>query len=264
MRLPIPFRFGETDVTDAELSKPTAGVLADVAREAQRSMYAAMHKLVAGSVRDLSGITDRGQVSNAIKESPYKNAEYLGVMLGALMSNDTRFEGAYKCPRCGTLLVCEKVGDDDFRDDVDDIPVTYAQSSDPVRIELSFPVSMAMKSERFGSVGDVVTDIEIGHPTIRECMVAERQVGASDGSELQAAIYMQALRAVNGAEATDEYRRAVGTHLIRRMSYDDLQRIADAVDRVGLSSTIEKRCRSCGKQFHAQVNTASFFESALR
>lgn len=264
MILPIPYVWAGNTVYEVEYGEPQSGVLADTRKAVEAGYFTAMHTLVSGVLTDVNGETDRGQMKVAVREMPYRDAEFLAIQAAVLVSPDDGFEGSYKCPRCGHQVVTEYSEDEemDTRDFVGDLEVGYCEEPpEAIYIELKKPVSIKSK----GEVLDTIETLSLEHPTMQHCMAAERRIGHADSTRLQHAIYAEALKTVNGREVDKRWKSQFGTLMFERMSsFQDMRRIGDEVQRYGLDQRVEKHCPQCGKVWKADVDTSNFFASALR
>jgi hypothetical protein len=128
-------------------------------------------------------------------------------------------------------------------------------------IELIEPVelkAMSKDGEPF-----VVKSLRMRYPTLADGIKAEK-TGTED--EEQFRIYVNCLEEINGdgLPVSARIRNATGILIFREMGWDDLEALGRKVTReFGLQTYIEIDCRKCGKHYKGEVNTASFFASAL-
>jgi hypothetical protein len=261
MQLPIPFDYVGNRVGDFEVSAPRAGVLAETARAAEDGhYYGALFALAAGACKRLGEEEDSAQIKNMLREAPYRDIEWIALSAVVGLSPDDGFEGVYNCPRCGTQHVTAYSEEDDTRDFISDLEFRVAEEPDQIRVELAEPVEVRSK----GEVIETVESITIRQPTLRDCMRAESRVGQSDPTRLQLGIYAEALVSVNDNDIDQSYRNRFGSVVMDRLTIRDLRTLEQGTSRWGLQTQIDKRCRKCGKEWKAPVNTMGFFESALR
>ena len=261
MELPIPFMYDGNRVGEAEVCTPRAGVLADTGRAAEEGQfYGALFTLAAGSCIRLGEIEDRAQIKNMLREAPYRDVEWIALCAVLGLAPDDGFEGVYTCPRCGTQHVTSYSEDSDTRDFISELEFRVAQEAAPVRVELTDTVEIRSR----GEVLEEVRSVAIRHPVLRDCMRAESRVGQSDPIRLQLAIYGEALVEVNETEVDAQYRNRFSTMITERLSIQDLRVLEAGTSAWGLQTQIQKICRKCGKVWSAPIDTASFFEYALR
>ena len=136
--------------------------------------------------------------------------------------------------------------------------ITYRETVHP------FEEPIEIKSK--GEVIEMIENFEIRYPTLADCMKAEARLGHSDTIRTQFNIYAEAIEKVNGQEADAKWKNRYGMLLFENMRNfrTDFKKIDSSMSKYGMKMQIEKQCPKCGKQWEAEVNTSSFFESALR
>jgi len=103
VRLPVPMEFGDKTFTEAEIRRPTGGVIADTKRVADKGdVYAAMATFVAGCLVSLGDETDRGQLRVYARELSYVNAEYLAIQALVATSVPNRY---FQAPAANSFSV---------------------------------------------------------------------------------------------------------------------------------------------------------------
>jgi len=272
MKLPIPVTISGTVYTDVELQGPTV----DVAMETRRisdtgKMFQAMRPFCVGCIESFT--TQDGQIVNdpisiksIVPKLKYKSVEYIAIMGLLIHNDDDGVEGIYSCPRCGSELVAEYRDDDgivtDTRDHIRDMPVNYFdpdKDSNEILVELTVPVTLKDRKD-----SEVVLDVRsfsIEHPTLEHYIAAESKIGASDPVKLQLAMYVEALKTVNGEVIDSKFRNEFGLLIFGniRSIKKDLGKLADEINRFGLSRSARKTCRRCGKEWEVNPNTSNFF-----
>lgn len=257
MRLPIPFEHNDNIIDDLEVKAPVSGLLADTSRAVDEgNYYSALLVLLSGTIQEY----EPSEAKRLIKNMPYRTAEWLSLQTILKISPDDGFEGIYRCPRCGHEMVTNYDDDVDTRDFISQLYIGYADDIESIKLELEEPITRTSR----GEVVDSVSSITLRHPTIDDCIKAEQKVGTKDPGKTQFAIYANAITEINGQSVNDKWKKAHGMNLFERMPVPALSSIGNDVSKYGLSSTIEKTCRKCGKTWQARVNTSNFFESALR
>lgn len=274
--LPIPLEYGGARYVAAEYRPPSAGVLADTrVMTDQGSQFGAFHVLLQGVVDALESdggelLEDKGQVRAACKYFPYRSAELVVMYALAMLAEDDGIEGYYSCPRCGQQAVCSKTLDSDGellsddRDLLSDLEVTRCEDGVVERIELAEPVEIKITSTQ-GQASEMVTSLTLHHPTLKDCMAAERRSSGADQIRRQLAIYVEATDAMNDDEVDQRWRNNVGKPIFEGLrSGRDMVAFTRMVQKYGLQSGVDKNCTRCGKVWRETVDVSSFFASALR
>ncbi len=278
MKLPIPIFHGDKIYTNAELQKPTPGILADVQRLADGGdVFSATHRFLSGCVTRISGdgidIEERSPLSALIRQLPYRSAEYLCLQTMLLLDPDDGIEGVYKCPRCEKKQIAEKRVDEigellyDTRDHVRDIPVKFMTELSPVVVH-EFENPVEIKNADTGETIEEIYSLEMRHPTIAHCIAAQQKNGNLDGVRFEWAVYVEALTKINDDAVENQWKNRFGLLLFERMPSPekDLIAINRKINDYGMAKRIKKICKDseCGKEFDVLLNTSNFFDFAPR
>jgi len=276
MRLPVPARVKDVLYTECELTSPTVNVIAETRRVSDSGNYfSSLRPFCNGCItqfRTADGrvITDPVAIKAIVMQTPYKSIETLSIQAILLhYSEDDGVEGVYHCPRCGAEIICEIREEDgvkiDTRDHIRDLPINYLDpetESMDIHLVLTEPVQIIDKKDN--SVIMEVNDMDVQIPTLENCIAAEGRVGARDFVKLQIAIYVEALKKVNGEAVDNKFRSSFGMHIFGNMNAvkRDLGVLADNINRYGIDRGVQKECRMCGKVWKATLNTSNFFDGA--
>ena len=256
MKLPIPVLNNGTKISEAEIKSYNAGVIADTQKVAESGdSYRALETFISGCLETLGDLSG-SDLRAAVKNMPYKTAEYLSTKI-IVADKDDAVEGVYECPRCGNQITTENDPEHFTADRISDLDVTYTEDTF-FSIGLKKPVKLPVTDE---PIAEVQT-IEMDYPTLNQCSLALNKVGRGDKIRLQIAIYVEALRKVNAIEVDKKWKSRWGMILFERMS-DDLRAIGDKANAYGLQTELEKNCLKCGKKFKTNITTSNFFASAL-
>jgi enterochelin esterase-like enzyme len=77
-------------------------------------------------------------------------------------------------------------------------------------------------------------------------------------------MYIDSLKTVNGEEVSQKWRGEWGMFFFENMNARDRRRLFSEINKYGMEQAVPVTCPQCGKHWKARVNTANFFESALR
>ena len=271
MKLPIPIATDKALYTDAEIDAPKAAVIADTRKAVDKgNIYGAIKVFVSGGVQSLQdqnggSETDQVKIQQIVNKMPFKTAEMVSIMAAVEIDGDDGFEGYYVCPRCGEKVIHEYVTeDDDSRDYVEDLRVTYAPSDEPLvhEVDLERPVEVVDKTS--GAHILTIDSFTMEAPTIGTAEKSRNRYGANDSERQQYAMYIDSLKMVNGEEVSKKWKSEWGMFLFENMSSKDRKKVFAEVNRYGLEQAVPLTCKNCGKEWKARVNTANFFESALQ
>jgi len=276
MQLPIPIetKLGNT-FTEVELTKPRASVLADANKMLETGeIFLSIKTFLSGCIESFSGeeksITDKADIKNMVNLLPYRSAEFCFYKILVLYDpeNDA-IEGIYRCPRCKSQIVTEYLKTDDLeidtRDYLSDLDIKYMNGGEKgITLELSEPVVIKKKGSE-DDVIDSIESLEFRHPTLADCLVAEKKYGVNDSIRMQFATYVEALLKVNGKEIDKKFKNNFGMFIFNNIKNArvDLTALNEKVQQYGLDPFLEKTCRKCNKQFKSPINMSNFFVSGL-
>lgn len=263
LKLPIPINFEETIYEIVETKSVLTSVIADTNKVIQRGdNYKAMQTYIAGGIEKIGDVTDKTRIFDLCGMMPYKSAWLVAVRLIMQDEKDDGVEGMYPCPRCGEKKICEFNEDPelDTRDYLGDLKVDYEKTNGLIPFKLETPVIITDEDKN----EEVVETIEMEFPTLNHCSQAFSKVGDRDDIRLQIAVYVQALKKVNGIEVDRKFKASFGMAIYERMNHSDLKKLVKEIDKYGLHTRISKSCNKCGKEFEVEINSANFFVSALR
>lgn len=258
MKLPVPFEFAGKTYAEAELRRPTGGLLADTRKAADRQeIYEALITFVAGCTESLDGQADRAQLRVLAREMPYPSAEYLAIQALVLAGVDDDIEGVYECPRCHHKVTVEAGGEDR----ISNLDLRVAPAPVVVQHHLEAPVVIVGRDEEelFR-----LESIELTPPTLGALSRAYGKYGFADQIRLQFAAYVESAVRVNGQAPEPRWRTVWGMMAFERMDSADVNAITRSLRSLGLDNTVSRMCPRCGKEWRAEVDTAGFFASGLR
>jgi len=130
-------------------------------------------------------------------------------------------------------------------------------------VNLTQPVNIINKQTK--DVLLSVESLELHHPNLNDCIVAETRFGDTDSIRMQFAVYVEALEKVNGLEIEKKDKTLYGMLIFENIkdAVIDLGALNSEVSKYGINPNIEKTCPSCSKKFKAPINLSSFFVSGL-
>ncbi len=262
MRLPIPMEFGDKTFTEAEIRRPTGGVIADTKKAADNGdIYAAMATFVAGCLASLGDETDRGQLRVYARGLSFVDAEYLAIqaLMAAGISDD--IEGVYACPRCDNRITVEPAEDDDDGERISDLEVKYAEEPVFAEVEVDPPVKII--NDTTGEELVCVETIKVGTPSLSQLSRAFKKFGMADKVRMQFSAYVDATATVNGTPVDGKWKATWGMLVFERMDVMIVNKITAGLREYGTVNTVSRVCPSCGKRWDAEVDTAGFFASGL-
>jgi ribosomal protein S27AE len=274
--LAIPIFYKNSVYPEIEIEKPRPGVIADTQKMAESgNHFAAILTFISGCVSaiykdDGSIIQDAPGIKSLVGQMAYKSAEVVTIQIMLLHNGpDDAVEGFYTCPRCGGQVLAEYVEEDgetkiDTTDHIRDLKITYMTDyEESIYYKLNNPVEIINAKTK--EPIEVITDFEIYYPTLNNCIAAYRKNPNIDSMRLQFAIYVEALRRVNGIDITDGYKNLYGMLIFLNMpdAKTDLFEFTKLISFYGIDKRVEKTCPKCGKIFKVILNTSNFFVSAL-
>lgn len=276
MRLPIPVEINNVLYVDAEVQAPTLDCLTETRKIAEDGrFFQSMRVFSNGCIKSVT--TDSGQIiedqialKSVITKTPYKTIEHLAIRsLMVHNDDDDGVEGYYPCPRCGKESISEYRNDDgviiDTRDHISSLSVGYFDPyNDNREITVVLTEPVIIKDRGNNDVFLEIKDFTVEIPTLEQCIVAESKVGNSDPIKLQLAIYVEAMKKVNGEKIDNKFKNEFGLFFLGkiRTAKTDFGKLAESINKYGLNRTVEKTCVKCGKVWRPTINTSNFFGSA--
>lgn len=262
MKLPVPYKFNDKLLIDAEIKKPTTGTIAEAQDAAQKNAFSGMSEFVSGCLSALQSengnYVDQGQLRNAVKEMPYIDAEYLALKSMALIAGD-KIEGAYECPRCGNKIICEETEGYDARDSLSELNEIILDKEQTISIILETPIKLINRKDE--SILEEVNSIEMQIPTVRSCIQAANQ--ANNEIKRQLIIYALSIISINGQPKSYSWINTWGNMILSQMVPSDTKKIGDFLNNIGIQKTKSRECK-CGKKWEAALDLWNFFASGLR
>ena len=135
----------------------------------------------------------------------------------------------------------------------------YSDSYD-IHVDLTEPVVIKDKGDN--EVFLQIENFDVAIPTLENCIVAESKVGTKDHIKLQLAIYVEAMKKVNGESIDNKFKNEFGVFFmgkIRKVG-KDLAKLSDGINKYGVDRRVDKECRKCGKKWRPIVSTSNFFD----
>lgn len=270
MELPIPIitNLGNK-FNEVEIIKPKASVIADVKKIADTGeIFQSIKVFLGGCIELISGeensITVKADIKNMIGMMPYRSAEVCLYKILVLYDPDKdAVEGIYTCPRCGFQLITEFNEDIDTRDYISELNIMYIDQYTDIELELTEPVNIKDKGK--DEILESVESMTLRHPTISDCIIAEKKYGATDAIRMQFAMYSEALKQINGKEVDKKYRNTYGVYIFENIkdAKKDLGELNRQISQYGIDPNLTKVCRNCSKEFKVPINMSNFFVSGL-
>jgi predicted RNA-binding Zn-ribbon protein involved in translation (DUF1610 family) len=268
IKLPIPIYFNnEVFSNSIEIKKPTPGCIADTKKIADTGdWYGAVAYFISSCTEAIETkndlITDKGNIKNAVRNMSYRTAEYVFTQIMLLRHNDDGVEGVYYCPRCGKQIICEAKKENgeiisDTRDFIKQLPVTFAEGL--VNIFYTFNESVEIKTTD-GKILETIENFLMRHPTLSDCMAANKKSDKNDDLRQQFQIYVESLVEINGQEIDNRFKNNFGVLMFDNCDLDiDIVEISKLVNQYGMDKRIERNCPECGKIWKSILNTSNFF-----
>jgi hypothetical protein len=269
MKLVIPFSVNGKVYSECEIGKPRASVIADTKRciDETGDAFSAMRVMLNGCIESFGDVTDKVAIKALIPKMPLKTAEHLVLSVVTMhYADDDGIEGVYPCPRCGTQYIAEIRETDgmvvDTRDHISTLPVVYCDMAD-IEIMREFKTAVLIENKANGNVIYDINSITIAVPTLENAINAYAKIGARDMVRLQFAMYVEALKKINGEVVDNKFRNSFGMLVFEniRDARDDLGWIAEQINMYGTDREVKKTCKKCGKVWKATVSTSNFFVS---
>ena len=272
MKLPIPIFCNGSIYTDIEIKRAESGVIADTQKVANEiDEYSAMIKFVTGCTESITNdkgdiLSDKKRIKQIMTSMSYISVDFVALQIFLKINDDDGIEGIYQCPRCGAQKICEldESNGIDTRDFLNDQKIIYMENFEKKEIEITLDYSVEIVNEVDGQLIEKIENFVIRIPQIKDCINAIQRVGKIDKSRLQFEIYNQALIKVNGNEIDNKYKNRWGKYIFSKMDSMDLMKISKIINQYGIEKKVEKICNNCGKNYKTNLNTASFFDSALQ
>ena len=273
MQLPIPIITNSGGVfNEIEIIKPKSSVIADTRKVLNdtNEVFHSIRTFLSGCIESISNdekvISDKENIRNMVNFMPYRSAEVCLYKILVLYDPDKdAIEGVYSCPRCGTKLITEYIESEDIdtRDFISQLEIKYMDEYEDIEIELSDPVNIKDKGR--DEILESIQSMKFKHPTIANCIVAEKMYGSTDSIRMQFAMYVESLKEINGIEIDKKYRNTYGMFIFNNVKEckKDLGELNRKVSEYGIDPNLTKICKSCGKEFKVPINMSNFFVSAL-
>ena len=267
MKLPIPIFHNGTVYDEVEATKPKAGVLADTAEYIEKGdVFNGMLTFIAGSVSEIKAekpVTEKGMIKTLVRLMPFRSAEVLAINILMQLSVDDGIEGIYECPLCHDKQYAIKDEELDSRDFIRNIPIKSMEDyQETFTIPLQDPVEI--KDARSDQPLEIIESVTMRHPTLQDTIRAYRKQGNVSAMRRQLAIYAEALEKIGDEEVDTPLRNLWGMYIFEKMDIASLNEIGSIVAQCGMSGTVEKMCKECGKKWNADLDTSNFFVSGLR
>lgn len=254
--MPIPFEFAGKVYREAEVREPTAGLLADTRKGAEGGNYFAALAIFAGGAMVSCGEEhDPKQLKILAREMPYLSAEAVAIASMIAADVDDSIDTVWSCPRCGAKVSPpegSKIGD---------LPVECADEPVVVEHVLESPVSI----ERSDGEGTLVeaSSLIVRVPSLGNYIKAFARYGTADPVRVEFAALVESTVSVDGVAVERSWVSSLGMVVFNAMKSRDVRAIDAKIKAFGRQNRMPVSCGSCGKEWSAEVNAASFFVSGL-
>lgn len=269
MKLPIPIFHNGTIYDEVEAIKPKAGVLADTAEYIEKGdVFNGMFAFISGSVTEIKAekpVTSKEMIKMLIRRLPFRSAEVLAIDILMQLNIDDGVEGIYECPLCHekSFAIKDDKVEIDSRDFIRNIPI-QSMSDYQETFTITLRDSIEIKDARNEQPLYNVESITMQHPTLQDTIRAYHKQGNVTAMRRQLAIYTEALIKINDEIVDTPLRNLWGMFIFEKIDIASLNEIGSIVSQYGMSGTVEKVCKECGKKWDAELDTSNFFVSGLR
>lgn len=270
--LPVPFKYNGKGIIAVEYDRPDVGTIADTKLMAKENIWLATARWISGSViayitDDDCRIEDKSEIRSITKLMPMQSSEVLAIAVALLFNDNDLVEGVYICPRCDTPIIAEEKDGYDTRDSISDMEIIVSDGiEESITINLAEEIIIKRKSKTTKEQMDIsIRKIEMKHPNINHGISAWGRFGTEDTVRQQYAYYVEALLKIDDEEVSPRERAEYGMMIFEKIkNKDDIKALSDAVSKYGIDNTVKKKCRKCNKIWEEEINTSSFFASALQ
>ena len=266
IQLPVPIFFEGKTYRSVELkSHIQTSILADTNRIMEKgNQYDALRVFIAGGIEKIEDVSDRQTILSLCGHMPYKSAWIVTIKILMQDEKDDGVEGMYPCPRCGEKKICSANDDPDLdsQDYISDMKIINMpdDESNIVKYKFSTPIVISDADNH----DEKIEEIEIQYPTLNNCIQAFNKIGDEDSIRLQLNIYVNALKKINGNEATRDIKSNYGMFIFEKTDRNDLRALGSILEKYGMITKVEKVCNKCKKKWFVEVNTSNFFNFAPR
>lgn len=271
MKLPIPIQADGSLYTDVKLRDAEALTVAKSKELASGGdYYGSVLEWNAGVTAEISGpdgeITDTTEIRRLLRMMPFQSAYALACFGMAQTKGDDSIPGVYACPKCGREIRCERgERDGDEFDECDhlwnlEMP-TLNDPSGGISISLSSPVELRKKDAE-NTLIETVETFTLEWPTLAMCMKAHARYPDND-SQMQLALYADALRDTNGKPHDGSWKTVIGIKLFEQMKMNDNRKIDKELQKYSINMEVERACMKCKTRWKAPLDLNGFFASGL-
>lgn len=261
-QLSIPIWHGDLKCVEAEIRKPTAGIIAET-QDRLNNEFSAMRFLTSSCVKSYltdSGdiIEDRLKIMEISKSMPYKTLELL--ITEILLNYDPRdfIEGVYTCSMCGAKYRSVNDSGFDNRDRVSELEKKYYDGDRTYNVIFQEPIELSMGKDFM-----TITDMDLRFGTIEDFEKNYNLIRKP--ARLQFSVNSACIEKINGQPIDNKFKMSYGVRIFDSMTCkEDINRIQEYENSFGLNKKKMKTCNQCGSDFEVSVNLSNFFASALQ
>jgi hypothetical protein len=268
MKLTLPIWYGEKIITDYEIISPSGGIIADTQKTASDGNYfLALFCFVSGCIIEFRTekeiINNVNDIKSICRNMKFKALDTASLEIMKKFYDDDGVEGIYECPMCHKQNIAIRKDGIDTRDFISELETVYYDGTkDYFEIVLD---NIAELKDKKNEVLFEISTLGLRYPSITDYIEASAKFGNRDAIRLQYEVYVKCLERFNGETIDNNIKHSFGMLLFEKaMATKDINKIAREINKYGIQTKIKKVCNNCGKEWMENLNTASFFASALQ
>lgn len=274
VKLPKPIILENDIIREIEIKRLKSGNIADVSKIIRsQGIYRGYEKFltmgISGFYSQDEFLDDNSRITGLVRKIPVVSCEFLVIKILLLYDIDDGIMGIYKCPLCGSSIICDKPrteDDVDTRDFISELEIVYDESDIPERTYyhiLKDPV--IIKDKKTGEEIKNIESITYHYPLLQDCINAELQYGITNEADFQFAVLANSTEQYNGSNLTDIERKQWAMYVqrnIENIKYD-INGVSNKLNEFGMKTKIRRTCKNCNKEWFSTIDTSSFFVSGL-
>lgn len=265
MRLAIPAKWENKEITECEIKRPDSGTLALTSKAVnEQTIIHAMIEYLSGGVEkyiDSSGneYQEKKDIKSISQSLPLPTGEQLTMQIMAIIHPNEYIRGLYECPVSGCDTTIKVSPQNDNSKSYDELDIQYADNKS-INYTLIEPVYMENKKTGEAIFGG--QNLVISIPTLKNYLKAIISYPRNHNLQCYDVI-INCIESIDGQEVDANILKSWGMIWIKKVDGEDTKEIVNQSEPGGIQKKIDLTCSRCAEEFEGPIDISSFFASGL-
>jgi hypothetical protein len=265
MRLAVPVKWKEIEITECEIQRPNSGALALTTKaKNEQTIVHAMIEYVTGGVEkyiDSSGkeYKEKSDIRSITQSLSLQTTEHLTMRIMAQIYPGEYIQGLYECPfpGCDTKIKISEKNENSLS--YDDLEVEYTENNN-IDFLLMEPVFLFNSKTGESIIGGQSLNLKI--PTLKDYISGVQKYPGNTRLQCYDVI-INCIETIDRNPVDKKIIKSWGMSWMKKVDGEDAEKIVNLFEQGGIKKIINLTCPKCMEEFEGNIDISSFFASGL-